>query len=265
MHNLYLVKIGGSVITNTKRQNVARKKDISRIVGEIGAAGKNKKIIVGHGAGSFGHISAHKYKVNLGIINRDSRKGATITEQAVLSLDNIILKCMIKKGISAMPFSPSSGAMSKLGKIVKWDIKPLQEALKNGFLPVTHGDVVTDLGKGVSIASTEEVFRYIAKYMKPKKIIIGTDVDGIFTSNPKLDKNAKLIKFVDHKNINDVLNSAGKSLKVDVTGGMKSKITYLYNMAKETGATCQIVNAKKKDRIRLAILGKRVVGTIIRA
>ena len=93
---------------------------------------------------------------------------------------------------------------------------------------------------------------------------MGTDVDGVFTSDPKSDPDADLVRSVGRKNMGEVLKMVGGSKKVDVTGGMKSKLMHLYNISRETGAVCQIVNANKKGALRAALSGK-TLGTLIDA
>jgi isopentenyl phosphate kinase len=224
---------------------------------------KDIRMVIGHGSGSFAHIPAHKYKVNLGI-DASSTEGASITQDAAAQLHRVVVGCAVSAGVSPFSFVPSSGALSDAGKITAWDLSPMSKALELGFLPITYGDVVIDKSKGFSIASTEEVFRHIAKVLKPKKIIIGTDVDGIFDSDPKVNKDARLIKEVNHKNINEILNHAGSSTKVDVTGGMKTKLEHLYDMSKQTGAVCQIINLTAPKVLNDAMNGKKV-GTEIKA
>ena len=65
----YLVKIGGSVITDIKKESTAKPHVIKRIFSEIKPHLKNTRVIVGHGSGSFAHVPAHKYNVNLGLID----------------------------------------------------------------------------------------------------------------------------------------------------------------------------------------------------
>ncbi len=262
---LFMIKIGGSAITDITKENTAKKEVIERILNEIKPSLKNKKIIIGHGSGSFAHIPAHKYKINQGLVAADSIFGASVTQNAAAMLNRIVVECAINMGLTPFSFAPSSGAVSNNGKIEKWDITPILKAVELGFLPITYGDVIIDNSKGVSIGSTEEIFRHIAIHSKPKKIIIGTDVDGIFDSDPKINPEAKLIDNVNKKNIIDVLEGAGSSRKIDVTGGMKSKVNYLYNISKETGASCQIINISVKGRLKDVLEGKEVIGTVIDA
>jgi isopentenyl phosphate kinase len=265
--DLYLLKIGGSVITDIKIPQKARRNAIRDILRQIKEARKSKKfdLIIGHGSGSFAHIPAKKYRVNEGIVNRDSRKGAAITHLVAKSLNTIVIEEGIKMGLSFFPFSPSSFGVWEGRKAKTGAFDSMQEALKNGFIPVTHGDVVLNSSKGVSIASTEDVFSLIASKLKPKKIILATDVDGLFDKDPKTNKDSKLITRISSRNINKVLGYAKGSRKVDVTGGMHSKVNMLYGMIKATRGTGMIVNGTRKNSIKMALLGRGLEkATVIR-
>ena len=61
--DLILMKLGGSVITNKKSQTPkCRRENITRIAEIISKS--NKKIIIVHGAGSYAHPLAKKYKIS---------------------------------------------------------------------------------------------------------------------------------------------------------------------------------------------------------
>jgi isopentenyl phosphate kinase len=159
--------------------------------------------------------------------------------------------------IDAFPFSPSSFGLAENARIKEGIVSHLVVALEMGFIPVVYGDVAIDSKMGVSILSTEEVFKFVAERMKPSKVFIATDVDGVYDKDPKEFKDAKLIKVVDRNNIDDVLINTGSSAKrIDVTGGMKGKLSNLYEICKKTGATGYIFNAKKELAIKDMLLGR---------
>ena len=51
---MFIVKFGGSIITDKSKKNCFKKEIVDRLASELEHA--NKKIILIHGAGSFGHI-----------------------------------------------------------------------------------------------------------------------------------------------------------------------------------------------------------------
>jgi len=266
MKKLYFLKLGGSTLTNEDKPGTARKETIRRLLFEVKRAKSSKEfdIIIGHGGGSFAHPFAKKYKVNEGLKYGFSRRGAIITHNAVHKLNDIVVNEGLKAGVNLYPFAPSSFGVWNNNGATNSMVFHISHALKNGFVPLVHGDVVMDAEKGVSVASTEKVFSFLASHMKPDKVILATDVDGLFTANPKIDKSAKFIKVINGRNIDSALKSAGSSLKVDVTGGMHSKVRSLYKMVKATGSTGYIVNANEKDRLYSILVGKPNIYTIVK-
>ncbi len=254
---LYLVKIGGSVITDTNRPQVAKRDEIVRLFREISSARLEGKfnVIIGHGSGSFGHTVAKQYKVNEGMVDETSRRGAALTKIAAMDLNRIVLEVGVGMGIPVFPFSASSFSFAKERMLQDGTVEGIRHALEGGFVPVVHGDVVMDSKLGASIASTEEVFRFLSGRIRPAKIVLGTDVDGVFDKDPTKHKDAKLVHLVNGENYRTVLSSAAGAKKVDVTGGMRSKLELLYGVVHETGATGYIMNAAAHGAMRKVLVG----------
>ncbi|MEM7820296.1 MAG: isopentenyl phosphate kinase, partial [Candidatus Aenigmatarchaeota archaeon] len=158
MENLLIVKLGGSILTDKTKPFTADMDTINRLAAEIHAArmaNKNLKILLGHGGGSFPHVPAKEYRVKDGIISEKSIKGISLVQDAASQLNRIVVRALIDAGENAISVQPSAAAFMKDGKIFKWYVEPIAEMLKHNMLPVFYGDVVLDLDKGCSIASTE--------------------------------------------------------------------------------------------------------------
>jgi len=260
MKDLYLLKIGGSVITDLSKPNTVATGPVTigTLLEEVSEAYSSGgfDLIIGHGSGSFGHVAAAQYKVNDGLVYEDSKKGATITHMTAKQLNDIFINEGLKLNMALYPFSPAHFSLSKNGELISGFYGQLEAALKNGFIPVVHGDVIIDTEKGVSIASTEKVLDFIARGIKPTKVLYGSDIDGVFTANPKEDKNAKHIGVIDSSNINDALENTGVSkTRVDVTGGMKTKLSKLYETCRDTGAEGYIFNITRPGMLKAMLLG----------
>jgi len=48
------------------------------------------------------------------------------------------------------------------------DLQPFQAALDAGVVPVVHGDIAFDQELGGTVASTEEIFTFLAREMTPR-------------------------------------------------------------------------------------------------
>ena len=255
---LYFVKLGGSVITDTAKPDTAKVNEIKAGIGE-------NKMLLGHGSGSFGHVAVHKYGLEKGLSGQESAYGAALAHKTVHELNNIVIDVLTQNGINAIKFPPSAGGLTKNGRITSWNPANIISALNYGFVPVVFGDLFIDSVKGVHAASTEQVFEYLATKIRPNVVIAAGDIDGVFDSDPKINKDAKLIEHIDSSNIRQALKGTGGSLKIDVTGGMRTKLMLLYKIAKKYGAKCMIINATVPGRLQKALIGEEVVGTVIEA
>ena len=257
MDDLYMVKLGGSVITDIGKEETAKKGEITRLLKELYEAKTQRgfKLIIGHGGGSFPHIPAKKYRVNEGL-TKENIIGSIITHNSAQRLNAIVIEAGLEAGIPLFPFTASSFLGAREGKSASVYTEAIEEALKRDFVPVVYGDVVIDNKKGVTIASTEMILESIAGKLKPKIVVLGTDVDGVFDKDPKVNSDAKLISRVNSANINEIMEFVGGSQKIDVTGGMKSKIYTMYTMVKGTDYKGYIVNATKPGLLKSVLLGE---------
>ena len=94
--DLILMKLGGSVITDKRSQTPkCRRENITRIA-EIISKSQNKIIIV-HGAGSYAHPLAKKYKISHLHKNYEAIFSPSFLKKNLTLLLNLILK--IREGL----------------------------------------------------------------------------------------------------------------------------------------------------------------------
>lgn len=263
MKTLILIKLGGSVVTDKSKPFKARGEVITRLAKEIGSGLKASKVkaIIGHGAGSFAHIPAAKYKTKEGFINRSSRFGMCVTEESARWLNMIVLKRFISQRLPVFPFSGASFLISDAKVCTKSYFDPIEKAIEIGVIPLVYGDVVVDKKLGCTVFSTERIFAEIAKkFRKIYKIrmIYVTNVDGVY------DKNGLVIKSITTKNIKSLESSITGAKGVDVTGGMLHKVEAALALAKKYGIRTSIINGRKPGLLRKAIMGKIAIGTQVK-
>lgn len=266
-NTLYLVKFGGSLITDKSKPYTLRIDVIKQLADEIkkGILEKNR-LIIGHGGGSFPHISASRYKTYLGFIDDKSREGMTVVHLDAIRLNMIIIEELIKKGIPVFPIHPSSISLAEDSEIKKMFIGSIKSLLEYNVIPVVYGDVGIDLEKGCCILSTEEIFRFLAlelrRYYSPF-IVMCELVGGVYTKDPLKNSDARLIPEISKYNIDNVKGYLDSSYGVDVTGGMRHKVEKLYRLAKY-GINSIIISCIEKGNLEKVLKGKRVDGTFVR-
>ncbi|RLE72192.1 MAG: uridylate kinase [Thermoprotei archaeon] len=260
---LIFVKLGGSLITEKRTMYTINYNAIKRIAKEIKEAidtNQNMSLLIGHGGGSFPHPIANIFKISEGFIQKDSVRGFALCQNASSTLNRILVDIMIDYGINVISIQTSACCIAKNGEISKIFLEPIKKSINNGIIPVIFGDCVFDTIKGCTIISTEQIFTYLSKYLRPSRILIFGLVDGVYTSDPQKDKKARKIPEISAKNI-DSIKLKG-SYAVDVTGGMFTKVMELLKIA-EMGIECEIIGGKS-GYIKKALAGERGLGTIIK-
>ncbi|MGC9310464.1 MAG: isopentenyl phosphate kinase [Candidatus Aenigmatarchaeota archaeon] len=259
-----LVKLGGSLITDKTKPYSLNCEVIGRLAGEIKESCEEGKVrlVVGHGSGSFGHVSAKKYQTSDGFINEESKYGLCVVQNDAAKLNRIVVESLLKEGVRAISFQMSSACTAKNARVKECYLNSFKRLLKCGIVPVPYGDVGTDIKNGCCILSTEEIFRHLSGELKPKKIVLVAKVDGVFTADPTKDKSAKFIREINKSNWVEVKGGLSGSDGTDVTGGMIQKVEQAIEMAKN-GAEVEIINGLKGGNLKMCLLGKNV-GTRIR-
>ena len=255
---MIILKLGGSVITDKLKEGTFRKKITDNLAKEIKKA--NKQIILIHGAGSFGHILAKKYRLNEGYSRNEQLHGFSVTHEMVQRLNSLVLKSLQDNKIPAVSISPHSVLKLDDHKLASMNYDVFEEYLKKKFFPVTFGDVVLDKKLSFSICSGDLLAMALANHFKPEKVVFVIDEDGIYTSNPKKDKNAKLIESTTIKKLEK--HSTSKDSHADVTGGMGGKIETIKNISK-LGIDTILLNGNKPDRLYKVLVGKDTKSTIV--
>jgi len=260
-----IIKLGGSIITKKESEKPeVNYSNLKRSAKEIADVYKeqNLSLIIIHGAGSYGHQIVKKTGIDKGIEKKEQLIAFAETQRLQNELNTIVTKIFIEEGLPAIPYQASSNAIMKNGKLIKMDISVIKNLLEIEMVPVLYGVPAYDTDQKCSILSGDEIAPYLGEQLNVKKIIHGTNVDGIFTDDPNLNKDAKLIPLITRKNFEEVKNFLSGSTHVDVTGGMLNKVIKIADIARKN-IEIQFINALADGNIKKALLGENV-GTLVR-
>jgi isopentenyl phosphate kinase len=255
---MIILKLGGSVITDKTKECTFKNQVMDNLAKDIKRA--NKKLIIIHGAGSFGHIQAKKYNLNEGYKRKEQLHGFSITHEIVQRLNSLVLKSLHNNDVNAVSIPPHSILKLDNHKPFSINYDIFREYLELGFVPVTFGDVVLDKELSFSICSGDLLSIELAKHFKPDKVIFAIDEDGIYDSNPKINKNAKLLKSINSNLFEKLKTSADDH--ADVTGGMSGKIETIKNISK-LGIDTILLNGNKPNLLYKALIGENIISTIV--
>ncbi len=248
-----ILKIGGSVLTEKDSEELARMDEIERISHEIASfkSESDSDIVLIHGAGSFGHPQAMKYRLN----EEFNARGAYLTHVSVKKLNSMVLESLNDAGVHSLPVHPLNSCLLENGKIVYFQLEQIKLMLSRGIMPVLHGDVVMDAVKGVSVLSGDRIIPYLAPLLKASGIGAGSNVDGV------LDEKGDVIKKITPRSFLNMKKNIKGSSSTDVTGGMLGKVSELLELANR-GIGSRIFNASKKDMVSGFLKGDET-GTLI--
>jgi isopentenyl phosphate kinase len=252
-----LIKLGGSVITDKTRYRTFNKESTDRLAKEIASSGK--QVILVHGAGSFGHLLAHEHQLQKGYLNDTQLAGLVKVQQDVRDLNREVMLSLDRAGILATSIPPSSSALMAGGQLQQMDLDLFHRYLDLGITPVTFGDVVLDSQRRFGICSGDQLMNILAREFHPKLIVFCADVDGIYTADPNLDKNAKMIEQVDASTLESIPRT---SRVTDVTGSIYAKLESMLSLAK-LGKSTMVINGLAPGRLASALKGEKVKGSMV--
>ena len=261
---LCLLKLGGSLITDKNKAGTPRMEIIHRLAVEIAAAcaqNPSLRLIVGNGAGSFGHVPAKRYGTRQGVHTPEEWRGFAEVWRQAAALNRLVTDALYAAGLPAMAFPPSAAVTAREGQVVSWDLSPIQYALQAGLLPVVQGDVIFDTARGGTILSTEDLFEHLARKLRPGRILLAGLEQGVWADFPAC---TRLVAEITPENLPEVAPALGGSVGTDVTGGMASKVGQSLRLVEEiAGLEVLIFSGEIAGVVKDALLGARV-GTLLR-
>jgi isopentenyl phosphate kinase len=260
-----LVKLGGSLLTDKGRAETARPEVIRRLAEEIARARPRmtERLVLGHGSGSFGHVSADRHGIAAGLDGPHQLPGVAETQASAARLHGLVLEALLRAGLAPFSLSPSSFLVARRGRPHRLFPDPLLNALQAGLLPVTYGDVVMDDGQGAAIASTETVFLGLAEALRRHRLAVTRalwlgDTDGIY------DARGRPVREITPTGFPRLLASLGGASGTDVTGGMRHRVETALRLAR-LGVESWILDGRQPGGLEGALLGQAVAGTRVAA
>lgn len=277
MHELVFLKLGGSLITDKTKPFTPRLDVMDDLALQIATALQshpNLRLVLGHGAGSFGHVPASEYGTRDGLPpqptplahrNRDETeenywKGFAEVWFQAETLNRYIVDALHKADVRAITLPPSASVISSNGKVSVWETTPIRMALSAGIVPVIHGDVVFDEIRGGTILSTEDLFMHLTRALNPDRILLAGLEKAVWADFPARTKKIEKITPQTYK---EVSAGVGKAAGADVTGGMESKVGQMLDLVEESSvASVQIFSGEDPGNLVRALTGE-TLGTLI--
>lgn len=244
-----VVKVGTSTLTHeTGRINIRRIENLCKVLSDIKNAG-HELILVSSGAIGLG----------VGKLNLKQKPNDMPTKQAAAAIGQCELMYLYDKKfleynhivaqilITGMDFDNETSSMNFQNT--------LNRLLELGVMPVINENdsIVTD---EISVGDNDTLGAIVAKTAQADLLILLSDIDGLYTANPREDKNAELIDVVFSitPEIEQLAGNKGTSLG---TGGMITKIKAA-EIAMDAGIDMIITNGMHPDNLYRILDGEKV-------
>jgi len=277
MKELVFLKLGGSLITDKTQPYTPLLEVMDDMAVQIKTALQTQpdlRLVLGHGAGSFGHVPASEYRTRDGLppratplLHRDRDKsednywkGFSEVWYQASALNRHIMQSLHKMDVRAIALPPSSSVIASNGQVSVWETTAIRMALSSGIVPVIFGDVVFDEVRGGTILSTEDLFMHLARALNPERILLAGLEAAVWADFPA--RKTKLEKITPNT-FNAISAGVGKAEGADVTGGMESKVKQMLELVQDTSElSVQIFSGRELGNIVRALSGE-VLGTLI--
>lgn len=251
-----VVKVGTSTLTyDNGRINLTRIEKLTRILSDVMNSGK-EVILVTSGAIGVG-VSKLKLK----------EKPKTVREkQAVAAVGQCELMHIYSKFFGE--YSHTVGQVLLTRDVVEDDhirvnvCNTFETLIENSIIPIVNeNDTVSidEIENIVKFGDNDNLSAIVSKLVKADLLIILSDIDGFYNSDPRKNPDSMLIREIDEitDELEECCGGAGSNLG---TGGMITKLTAA-RTATESGVDMILANGED-PKIVLDILEGKEIGTL---
>lgn len=251
-----VIKIGSSTLThNTGRLNIKRMENLIKVIADLHNSGK--EIIM---------VSSGSIALGVGKLGLKSRPSDTPSKQACASVGQCELMYMYDRFFDNYGVTISQILLTKATienerqKNVENTFKRLLEL--NVIPIVNENDTVAIDELELEIGENDSLSALVAKFCGADLLIILSDIDGLYSSDPHKTDNARLIPVVTEISsyVENIAGGAGSSLG---TGGMATKIN-AGKIATENGIDMVIMNGNNPEQL-YDLFENKPVGTLFLA
>ena len=254
-----VIKIGSNLIT--ENENILNYEVIKNLCNQITAIQKdhNQVIIVSSGAVAAGSQYLSKFEKEININNN-----SIVQKQLLASIGQPILMNAYEKYFSQSSIMISQALLSREdfeNRLGYLNIRnTLSELLSLNVVPIINENDVVSTEELIDRAygDNDRLSAMVSNAIDADLLILLGTIDGLYTSDPNIDKKAKKIGIVE--NITDeIINYAQDSIDGIGSGGMASKIQAA-NISINSGTEMYIASGLENDVIKRIISGE-IIGT----
>ncbi|MBD1157382.1 glutamate 5-kinase [Pelagibacterales bacterium SAG-MED20] len=213
---IIVIKIGSSLLIDENKK--VRKKWLAEFAKDIQVLIKqNKKVIIV----SSGAIAMGCKKLNLSKKNLKLDKSQAVASIGQIELMNLFSETFNKLRINISQILLTLEDTEQRRRAINAK-RTFDNLFQLGFVPIVNENDSIATSE-IKYGDNDRLASRVAQISGADSLILLSDVNGLYTKNPKIYKTAKLLKEI--KNIDkDLEKNATKSISEHGTGGMKTKI-----------------------------------------
>ena len=213
---IIVIKIGSSLLVDDKKK--IRKKWLSSFAKDIQKLkSKNKKIIIV----SSGAIALGCKKMNYNKKNLKLDKSQAIASIGQIELMNLFSQTFSKYKLNISQILLTLDDTEERRRSINAK-RTFENLFQLNYIPIVN-EIDTIATSEIKYGDNDRLASRVAQITNADTLILLSDVDGLFTKNPKIFKNAKLIKKINNLN-KDIQNINIKGMTKFGSGGMNTKI-----------------------------------------
>lgn len=242
-----VVKVGTSTLAHeTGKLNIKRTGELCRILSDLKNAG-HEVILVSSGAIGMG----------VGKLSLKEKPTDIPTKQAAAAVGQCELMYTYDKEFSAYGHTVAqillTGSDFSAPDRHENFNNTLSRLLELGVLPIINeNDTIAT--EEIKVGDNDTLSAFVTASVGAELLVILSDVDGLYDSDPHKNPNAKLIERV-HGCPNELFALAGGEGSALGTGGMRTKINAV-KICVENGADMAIANGEKPELLYDIVAGK---------
>ena len=213
---IIVIKIGSSLLIDENKK--IRKKWLSEFSKDIkDLLNQNKRIIIV----SSGAIAMGCKKLNLSKRNLKLDKSQAVASIGQIELMNLFTETFLKSKINISQILLTLEDTEQRRRALNAK-RTFENLFQLNFVPIVNENDSIATSE-IKYGDNDRLASRVAQISAADSLILLSDVEGLYTTNPKINKNAELLKEIKNidKNIEQI---STKSVGEHGTGGMKTKI-----------------------------------------
>lgn len=248
-----VVKVGTSTLTyDTGKINLRRIDDLARVLSDLRNCGY--EIIL---------VSSGAIGVAMGKLGYSEKPSDTKVKQSLAAVGQCELMALYDRMFSEYHNTVAQILLTRsdieIEKRKQHTKDTFNTLLEMGIIPIVNENDTVSVEE-IEIGDNDSLSAIVATVVDADLLVLFSDIDGLFDSDPKLNPDAKLISKV--TDIADVEKSAGEAGSKVGTGGMITKLEAA-KIANNAGISMLITNGNNIDSLYDIINGEKV-GTLFK-